>query len=1004
MWLRLLLRYWHAGEGIPSWIPDMWAGSPMWEMVSAFHLAVLLPLAELIGPDAAVKTAVVGAQVAGAWGAFVLGRSLWSQMWPSAVAGLLYGLHPFFASHGALSGHQPSVWVFAATPWLVWSLRRGLRREGARYLALAGLLVGLVVVEQAEHAFALALLCGFLLVLEVARARRGSGPAGVPGVLVRAGAVVAVGLGVAAHWLLPFLSVGKSFVLMPPEDVRAGLVLFGGGLARDPGAFLSRAEPAVGTMDFESFLGANLPFRGAFSTGFYLSWVCVVLTLVTILWLSRRSDDDGTLAAILLASAIGIWLTMGTVPLAEGGLADREQALGLAAMGAVGGLLVGTFLRRLRLGRRTVAIAAASAVVLFAVPYSAPLPALQRLVPMLESLRFPRFYPIAALGVALGAAYPVLLLQRWAAGRNRNLASLLTASVGLAVVAAFVVDVHPYRTYYRLQPPRGEAAYQEVTRVLTSTDTDQRVATPLFGDPLPISNLLATGVETSVGWPQPQAAPNIWRLTAEVMAASPSGFRNAALGLSATGFVAAERLSERGRASRRVVEVGLEPNPSVLPMVRAYEQTVLVRDGDLTPDLATALAARNVGVVKGGPELGAVLGPGARVVGADRPCQDLATPDTDESVAAEVAMACSMHRWVSTREALDELSISDGEGVGAVFTSPVANLRGISVWLDQVAQPAELVLRELAPDDTFGPEVARAKAAGIDVNGMVQFPFDPRPDSAARRYAFLLSCTECGDDEPKLRVTGSPRGSPNLLVGDRLDGKRAAAFSLQYDRLPRAEPPAVSLQAARPGPGRWDVRVSGTQPSVVVVAESHFPGWKATVDGEDVTVVEADGGFLGVPVPAGHHDVQLRYQRPAITGLGRLLTGLTLVASLALMVAPGQPGRRRRGSRGRSSAISGGPRRRSEEGGARRRSAPVTPNGRQRNAPTTGERDEAVVDLVTPSVSGPPPRSRRPLPGSRRASGRRERSRTTDRPRPPGRTPLRPIAARKGARRPSTER
>jgi hypothetical protein len=922
MWLRLLVRYWDAGHGIPSWIPDMWGGVPMWELVSSFHLAIFLPLAKLLGPDAAVKTAMVGAQVAGAWGAFVLARSIWSQTWPSAVAGLIYGLHPFFASHGPMSGFLPSVWVFAATPWLVWSLQKAVRRHGSRYVAVAGLLVGFVLIEQAEHAYSIALLCGTLLIAEVARARRGSGPKGVPGVLFRVGAVLAIGIGVAAHWLFPFLTVGsKSFVLMPLEDVRAGLKIFGGGLADNPGAFLSRGASLSGNMDFERLFGSEFELRGAFASGFYLSWICVALTMATIVWLARSSDrDDGTLSAVLLASALGIWLTLGSVPLADGGLADRDRVLGLAAIGAVSGLVIGTFLRRLDLGRRTGVIAAGMAVSLFALPYIAPLSALQRVIPLLEHLRFPRFYPIAGLGLALGAAYPILLVQRWAAGRNPKLAPLFTAAVCLAVAGAFLVDVHPYRSYYRLEPPESETAYRQASSRLAAFPQHMRVATPYFGDPSSVANFLRNGIDTSVGWPQPQASPNMWRLTGEILAVGPPGFRNRALGLSATAFVAADQLSKLGGATRRVTEVNLEPNPAALPIVRAYEQVLVVPDSEMIPELATALATRYVGVVKGGPDLAKVIGPGAHAVTADGPCLQQ-EPGDEPWIAAEVAMACSMHMWVGARENLGEIPL--GDGVGAVFTSPIADLRGISVWLDGGDRRTELVLRELESDNTFGKEVVRARAAGIDDNGMSLFPFDTPFESAGRRYVYLLTCDGCnGEDEPQMLTSGGPRGPRNLVVGNRLDGERSAAFSLWYDRRPAAAPPSVALRASRPGPGRWEIEVSGANPSLVVVAESWFPGWKATVDGKDVEVVEADGAFLGIPVGAGDHEVKLKYHRPAAATPGRVVTGLTLAASLALIVAPGQPGRRRR--------------RRTRRSGVPTRPAPAGEHPRERQAGQPG--------------------------------------------------------------------
>jgi hypothetical protein len=188
----------------------------------------------------------------------------------------------------------------------------------------------------------------------------------------------------------------------------------------------------------------------------------------------------------------------------------------------------------------------------------------------------------------------------------------------------------------------------------------------------------------------------------------------------------------------------------------------------------------------------------------------------------------------------------------------------------------------------------RTRASGLDENGMAQFAFDPRPDSAGRRYLFVLTCRSCGEGELKMHTTSSPRGAANLVIDNRLDREQAAAFSVVYDRRPTVDPPATTLQATRPGPGRWKVQVAGPRPSLLVVAESYFPGWKAKVDGREVRVVEADGAFLGVPVGPGAHQVELSYHRPAVAGIGRFITFVALLGSVALMLMPGQPGGRRR--------------------------------------------------------------------------------------------------------------
>ena len=894
LWVRLLLDHWRSGNGIPSWIPEMWSGTPAWDLFPAFHLLVLLPIAAVVGPDEAVKLGILAAQIAGAWGAFVLARSLWDRAFPAVAAGVLYGLHPLFASHGALTGLEPTVWVFAATPWLVWSLRRALRRQGSRYIALAGLLVGFAVLQQAEQAYSLVLLCGLLVVLEVARARHsGRGATGPGGVLVRAGAVVCIGLGTVAHWLLPFSAASKSFVLTPADEVGRVLEALSGSLSREPGTFLDRAEGLAGTYDFFQLSEGFESWRGAAGSAYYLSLVCVVLTGLTVVLLSRRTEGEGTLSAILLASMLGIWLSMGPVSLASGGLAYRDRVVALAAIGVLAGLLVGTFLRRLELGRASLPVGIAAAVLLFAVPYLTPVFSAQGVVPFLASIRVHRFYNLAALGVAMGAAYPLTQAQRWAALRRPEWAPLFGAALCLLLIGAFLLDVRPYATYYRLRPPDGAAAYGRMSGLLAGAAGDFRLASESHGNPQTVQALVGTGRPLSVGWPHPLASKSLWRLTAEVLhERAPKGFRDRALGLSASGLLATEQVST-GAEPRTVEDVDLTPNPWALPVVRAYERAVVVEDGDLTPELAVALSGRNVGLVQGGSDaVRALGGAAAGMVGGPRPCED-ERPSEDERLRAEVAMACAMHRWVGVRFGVSVVAI--GAGVGDAFTAAVDGLRGVAVWLDRAPRGAELVLHEQLPDGVSpGREVARANEVDVDVNGMARFSFPPIAQSAGRRFVFSLSCPRCAPgEEPRMAVTSEPRRTDGRLVEGRLPRPGAAAFSPVYEALPAAPRPGTTVRPTRSGPGRWQIEASGTQPVLLVVAESYFPGWRATVDGRRVEVVQADGAFLGVPVPAGRHDVTLSYHRSSMVPIGRAVTVITLLLCVPLLLGARLLSRRR---------------------------------------------------------------------------------------------------------------
>lgn len=88
-----------------------------------------------------------------------------------------------------------------------------------------------------------------------------------------------------------------------------------------------------------------------------------------------------------------------------------------------------------------------------------------------------------------------------------------------------------------------------------------------------------------------------------------------------------------------------------------------------------------------------------------------------------------------------------------------------------------------------------------------------------------------------------------------------------------------AVPAEHPGPGEISLRTDARAESVVVVSEKKYPGWHAEVDGAEATVHAANGTFLAVEVPAGRHEVRLRY-RP-----GWLTTALaTSLVSLALAV------------------------------------------------------------------------------------------------------------------------
>ncbi|MBI5280396.1 MAG: hypothetical protein HY858_01850 [Candidatus Solibacter usitatus] len=68
---------------------------------------------------------------------------------------------------------------------------------------------------------------------------------------------------------------------------------------------------------------------------------------------------------------------------------------------------------------------------------------------------------------------------------------------------------------------------------------------------------------------------------------------------------------------------------------------------------------------------------------------------------------------------------------------------------------------------------------------------------------------------------------------------------------------------------------------MVVLTDTWFPGWSATVDGKPAAIHEAYSVVRGVVVEGGAHTVEFRY-RPRSVMLGGLLSGLSLLAAVGL--------------------------------------------------------------------------------------------------------------------------
>ena len=108
---------------------------------------------------------------------------------------------------------------------------------------------------------------------------------------------------------------------------------------------------------------------------------------------------------------------------------------------------------------------------------------------------------------------------------------------------------------------------------------------------------------------------------------------------------------------------------------------------------------------------------------------------------------------------------------------------------------------------------------------------------------------------------------PDLARPEDPSADRAAVTTYEADR--------IRLNTATGAPG------------LLVLSEVYYPAWKAYVDGRPVPVYAADHALRAVPVPAGEHEVELRYESWSLR-IGLVVSLIAYLALVALALAGAQ--------------------------------------------------------------------------------------------------------------------
>lgn len=130
------------------------------------------------------------------------------------------------------------------------------------------------------------------------------------------------------------------------------------------------------------------------------------------------------------------------------------------------------------------------------------------------------------------------------------------------------------------------------------------------------------------------------------------------------------------------------------------------------------------------------------------------------------------------------------------------------------------------------------------------------------------------------RETASVAG--NGFASALSDSANKGSISAKRTKISKSISSVQELK--RISPEEVHLKFNSTQPGMLVLTDSYYPGWTATLDGKPAQIYPVNGMFKGVKVPAkGEHQLVFEFKSTALeTGLRILLAGIASLMVLAI--------------------------------------------------------------------------------------------------------------------------
>jgi hypothetical protein len=191
-------------------------------------------------------------------------------------------------------------------------------------------------------------------------------------------------------------------------------------------------------------------------------------------------------------------------------------------------------------------------------------------------------------------------------------------------------------------------------------------------------------------------------------------------------------------------------------------------------------------------------------------------------------------------------------------TFPLLNVK---YFLASRAHPVD----PLKYDLVYSNEIAIYRVKACRDRALLLFDYQVEPDPAT-----VLARVSSPDFDPQKVLLLEDQPAPREAAAGGLTAGTNGEGSV---RVTSYEPDDVKIDASLSGPG------------YLLLLDTYFPGWSATVNGEPAPIHRADYNFRAVSLPAGRSTVNFSY-RPASLRVGIYLCGVGFLALVAAWFLP----------------------------------------------------------------------------------------------------------------------